>query len=199
MDEQELTALRQRLVTWDEVADQIPEHHSRAAVAICLGPGADGLGVLMMRRVEHPEDPWSGQISLPGGREEPEDSSLSVTARRETLEEVGLDLGAEGPCETEELGLLPPIQARSRGGFMDTTIVPFVHLLTEQPPTAPGPEATETFWLPLARVRSGELDGHFPYEKKDGAMVHLPCWNFEERCIWGLTFRIVTELMHPKA
>ena len=180
MDEQELTAMRQRLVTWDEVADQIPEHHSRAAVALCLAPDAGELSILMMRRVEHPKDPWSGQISLPGGREEPEDPSLSVTARRETLEEVGLDLGAEGPCETEELGLLPPIQARSRGGFMDTTIVPFVHLLSEQ-------------------IRSGELDGHFPYEKKDGAMVHLPCWNFEERCIWGLTFRIVTELMHPKA
>ena len=91
MDEQDLTALRERLATWDEVADQVPEHHSRAAVAICLGPGADGLAVLMMRRVEHPEDPWSGQISLPGGREEPEDPSLSVTARRETLEEVGLE------------------------------------------------------------------------------------------------------------
>ncbi|MDE0915853.1 MAG: CoA pyrophosphatase [Planctomycetota bacterium] len=199
MDEQELTALRQRLTTWDEVADQIPEHHSRAAVALCLAPDAGELSILMMRRVEHPKDPWSGQISLPGGREEPEDASLSVTARRETMEEVDLDLSAEGPGEAEELGLLPPIQARSRGGFMDTTIVPFVHLLSTQPPTSPGPEAAETFWLPLAQIRSGELDGHFSYEKKDGAMVHLPCWNFEERCIWGLTFRIVTELMHPKA
>ena len=100
--------------------------------------------------------------------------------------------------EPEELGLLPPIQARAQGGFMDTTIVPFVHLLTEQPPTAPGPEATETFWLPLAQVRSGELDGRFPHVRADGGTVQLPCWDFEGRRIWGLTFRIVTELMHPK-
>ena len=198
MDEQQLTALRQRLATWEEVAGQIPEHHSRAAVTICLAPGAGGLSVLLMRRVEHPADPWSGQISLPGGREEPGDSNLSATARRETLEEVGLDLGEQGPGEAEELGLLPPIQARAQGGFMDTTIVPFVHLLTERPPTAPGPEATETFWLPLAQVHSGELDGRFPHVRANGGTVQLPCWEFEGRRIWGLTFRIVTELMHPK-
>lgn len=78
---------------------------------------------------------------------------------------------------------------------MDATIVPFVPLLTGQPPTAPEPEATETFWLPLARVRSGELDGRFPHVNADGDTVQLPCGDFEGRRIWGLTSRIVTGLV----
>ncbi len=197
MDSSELQALRHRLGAWEQISDQIPHNHSRAAVAICLAPDELGHSVLMMRRVEHPNDPWSGQISLPGGREEPTDSNLAHTARRETFEEVGLDLAQEGTRGAEELGLLPPIQARSRSGWMDTTIVPFVHLLRSRPGTTPGPEATETFWLPLVQVLSGELEGSFAYTKQDGSVVQLPCWDFDGRRIWGLTFRIVSELVFP--
>ncbi len=51
----------------------------RAAVAIVLREGAKGIELLLIRRSEHPDDPWSGQMAFPGGRHDPEDlRSLQV-------------------------------------------------------------------------------------------------------------------------
>src|SRR5258706_15931093 len=44
---------------------------SRAAVALILRDGPQGIEVLFIRRAEHPQDPWSGQMAFPGGRAEP--------------------------------------------------------------------------------------------------------------------------------
>ncbi|MEN2434173.1 CoA pyrophosphatase [Weeksellaceae bacterium A-14] len=45
----------------------------------------------LMVRSENIHDRHSGQISLPGGKREPEDSSFADTAIRETHEEMGID------------------------------------------------------------------------------------------------------------
>ena len=63
-----------------------------AAVAVIFGRAGS---FLLIRRVERPDDPWSGQVAFPGGRVEPEDASFSETACREAREEVGLDLKAK--------------------------------------------------------------------------------------------------------
>ena len=61
----------------------------------------DGLHVLLTRRTDHLHD-HAGQISFPGGRQEPEDQDETATALRETLEEIGLGSG-----HVEVLGRLP--------------------------------------------------------------------------------------------
>ncbi|MCA9639821.1 MAG: NUDIX domain-containing protein, partial [Myxococcales bacterium] len=63
-----------------------------AAVAAVLRPTDADTEVLLIRRAEHEGDPWSGHMAFPGGRHDPTDPDLLTTARRETLEEVGLDL-----------------------------------------------------------------------------------------------------------
>src|SRR5688500_11808432 len=79
----------------------------RAAVALVLRDGPQGLELLFIRRAEHPLDPWSGQIAFPGGRAEPGDADLRTTAIRETAEELGFDLAADA----EYLGHLDEVQA----------------------------------------------------------------------------------------
>jgi 8-oxo-dGTP pyrophosphatase MutT (NUDIX family) len=60
--------------------------------------------VLFIRRAVSPRDPWSGNVALPGGRQDPADGlDDEATAIRETREEVGLDLTAAG---WERLGRL---------------------------------------------------------------------------------------------
>jgi len=65
----------------------------QAAVALLLRErDSRGLEILVIRRAENEHDPWSGHMALPGGGYEPGDHSVYDTARRETLEEIGIDL-----------------------------------------------------------------------------------------------------------
>ncbi|PLC65002.1 coenzyme A pyrophosphatase, partial [Thermoproteus sp. CP80] len=58
-----------------------------AAVALIL----NGRRFLLIKRVERPGDPWSGQVGLPGGHWKPGENLLG-TVRREVAEEVGVKL-----------------------------------------------------------------------------------------------------------
>ena len=63
-----------------------------AAVALVLLDGPQGIEILLIKRAERADDPWSGQIALPGGRYDVGDRDLEATAVRETREETGVDL-----------------------------------------------------------------------------------------------------------
>jgi len=174
-------------------AHRAPEAHApparRSAVAAVLRTVDEGPEVLLMTRAQHAADPWSGQVSLPGGRRDPGDADLLATAIRETREEAGLDLGVEA----ELLCRLASVGARARGRVIDMDVTPFVFQVGEVSP-APGPEASELFWLPLARVATGELDSEYRYER-DGLVHRMPCWSFERRVIWGLTYGMLKGLL----
>lgn len=158
----------------------------RAAVAAILrfegGPRA-----LLMQRASRAGDQWSGQVSLPGGRESPEDPDLRATAVRETREEVGLDLDREGAL----LGRLDGVRAVARGRPLSMVIVPFVFELRGASELALGDEAESAFWLPLDDARSGRLDGTYRYGVGP-ASWHLPCWRYGGYTIWGLTYQMLT-------
>src|SRR5512143_2692083 len=74
----------------------------RAAVAALVRDAPAGPRVLLMKRVDREGDPWSGHISLPGGRHDKRDPDLLATAIRETHEELGIQLAG-----TRLLGNLP--------------------------------------------------------------------------------------------
>ncbi|MCA9663950.1 MAG: CoA pyrophosphatase [Myxococcales bacterium] len=168
----------------------------RAAVALILRwpRGRGGAEVLLVQRAPHPGDRWSGHVALPGGREEPHDVDLVETARRETREEVALDI-ARG---AELVGRLDARRAVARGRYLPMSITPFVFRAFEGgdalPPPAPGPEIAEAFWFPLERAASGELDDIYPF-RLGPLTLRLGCWRYEQRTIWGLTYDILRELL----
>lgn len=173
-------------------AEPVPTDVRRAAVAVLLrGASLHEAEALLMKRAEREGDRWSGQIGFPGGHEEPDDADLVATARRESVEEVGVDPGGDGATT---FGRMPSFQARARGARIPLYITPIVfHRAEPEPPTL-GPEAAEAFWLPLAAARSGELDRPFRYEH-EGVIHKLPSYHFEGRTIWGMTQGILRRLL----
>lgn len=67
----------------------IPEHARSSAVLSLLFPEKDDLKLLLIKRTEDGHA-HSGQISFPGGRQDPTDVDLRATALREAQEEVGI-------------------------------------------------------------------------------------------------------------
>jgi 8-oxo-dGTP pyrophosphatase MutT (NUDIX family) len=170
-----------------------PRFYQRgAAVAVVLRFDAEGgqPEVLLMRRVEHARDPWSGHVSLPGGRAEEQDGSVAATAARETEEEVGLNLGRD----SEMVGYLPSIKPIITLKARPMVVTPVVYIATA--PLAPQPldEAQRVFWLPLHRAHAGSLDGQHRYHLGPVSKA-FPCWHFEGEVIWGLTYRVLTGLL----
>jgi 8-oxo-dGTP pyrophosphatase MutT (NUDIX family) len=158
----------------------------RAAVAIVLHDEPAGPRVLLMKRVERAGDPWSGHISLPGGGFKPADGDLLATAIRETREELGLDL--DGARLLGRLRALSPLSAGPNG--MEVT--PFLFATDVALDPQPSPEAETAFWLPLELAASGALDAPYIYP---GTQRTFPSWRFERYVIWGLTFRILGDLL----
>jgi 8-oxo-dGTP pyrophosphatase MutT (NUDIX family) len=154
-----------------------------------LREAASSLEILFIRRAEDPRDPWSGQIAFPGGRVEPEDPSLEVTAVRETAEEVGLDLAASGEC----LGPLDELQAMARGRPLSLAIAPYVFRFRGSQVAEPKAEVSSVHWLPLEPLLGPDHQSTMEYVYQ-GQRLDLPCLRAGELVIWGLTYRMLMEL-----
>jgi 8-oxo-dGTP pyrophosphatase MutT (NUDIX family) len=169
------------------------EDRKNAAVAVLLHDTTqnrrdvpDDPRVLLMKRAERVGDPWSGHISLPGGRYQATDRHLLETAMRETREELGIDL-----VGARLLGHLPALHPQMSGP-LGINVTPFVFVTDVAVDPVCGPEALEAFWLPLATAASGSLDAPYAYPNSE---MTFPSWNFEGYVIWGLTWRILGDVL----
>lgn len=162
-----------------------------AAVAVVLsrvtrGTLDDG-DLLLVRRATYPGDPWSGHIALPGGRHEPGDASLEDTARRETLEETGIELRA-ARC----IAALPEVVPRAVQ-LPALVIRPYVFAYSGDRRITLSEELADAWWHPIAELRRADawqmLDVHVGEASRS---VRGYAW--EGHVIWGITERILAEL-----
>ncbi len=171
--------------------------------------------LLFIKRADVKHDPWSGHIAFPGGRQEPADVSLEATARRETLEELSLDL-ARGRV----LGRLDDLAPRSR--LLPPIIVrPFVAVVPSDVEFVLSREVASTFWVPLSHIR-GEAAQTEYVVSLNGNEARFPAFSVRafsggvlsrrdvsaaaggegqgaaspgDEVVWGLTERIVRQLL----
>jgi 8-oxo-dGTP pyrophosphatase MutT (NUDIX family) len=173
----------------ESAAAKVVESLQRAAVAMVLRDGALGLELLFIRRSEHPNDPWSGQMAFPGGRSEAGDVDLRATAVRETREELALDLDAVGRL----LGPLDEVRAMARLRPMNLAIAPFVFRLEREPELTLSEEVESVHWIPVAALLDPKARSAHLYEHQ-GTMIEYPCLRVGELMIWGLTYRMFVDL-----
>jgi 8-oxo-dGTP pyrophosphatase MutT (NUDIX family) len=140
-----------------------------------------GLELLVIRRADNELDPWSGHMALPGGGRESGDESVYDTARRETLEEIGVDLD-----EGRFLGRLDDVGPRTMPGQLVVSTV--VVAIDAEPGYLDTREVVEAFWVPVDRLVDEEVEiPDFPGS--------WPAFTYKDHyVIWGLTHRILTQL-----
>lgn len=176
-----------RAVLQERAARELAEHDKWAAVAMLLRETDAGPEVLFIRRAEHPQDPWSGHMAFPGGRQHDEDATLLETAIRETREEVGLDLSSHAL----HIGQLDDLQAIARGKPQETVIRPFVfEVRGDSPVRADEREVAEALWAPLLPLYRGEADTVRPY-RWHGTQIDFPAYDVRGRVVWGLTYQML--------
>jgi 8-oxo-dGTP pyrophosphatase MutT (NUDIX family) len=158
----------------------------RAAVAAVFGPKSE---LLFIHRAEREGDLWSGHMAFPGGREEPGDGSLRQTAVRETAEELGLDLSG-ARC----LGALSPLHSPRNTPGRRLVVVPWVFELERWPELRPNAEVAGVVRFGFDRFVRGEARGSFSYPWQ-GADYELPCVRLDGTLLWGMTLRMVDELV----
>lgn len=169
-------------------ADAVPWPEARLAAVAAILRVTDEPELLFIRRAEVEHDPWSGHMAFPGGRHETSDTSLEMTAIRETFEELSLDLGVG-----RMLGRLDDLAPRSHA-LPPIIIRPFVAIVPPDMPLAPSREVAATFWVPLHRLRA--LDAQVEHAiTVNGVRARFPAYAVGEHVVWGLTERIVRQLL----
>ena len=157
---------------------------ARAAVLIPLFKKDGEYHVLLTRRT-HSVGSHKGQISFPGGRQDPGEDPLS-TALREAEEEMGIQ-----KKDVRILGELDDMCTLSS----DFCIAPFVGLIPYPYPfKVNAREIAEVIELPLAALLD---EGNFREEvqERNGRLQHVCFYEHGKHVVWGATARILKQMM----
>ena len=165
------------------------EIERRASVALVLRELAEqGPEILFIERAEKHGDPWSGHMAFPGGRVDVAGETPEQAAVRETLEEVGLLLPAQG-----RIGRLDDLEGHHAGHAQGMVISAFVYQLDAPSELVPQlSEVREAFWVPVRTLveparqvrRAFRGTGSFEFP---GIVVGEP----DRHVVWGLTYRFL--------
>jgi len=186
----DIVRLRSTLESHTGVRADNDEGVRRAAVALIIRAGDNGAPeLLFIKRSEYPADPWSGQVAFPGGREEAADPTLADTAIRETREETGIDLVRDGTV----IGTLDDL--RPNTVKLPAVIVrPYVVLLNRFEPLVLSDEVALAFWVPLEAFKDAPAWRDTDVLAR-GAQMNRRAFHHQGQVIWGMTERILAQLL----
>lgn len=180
-----LDALRQGMKTLQPV-NYWSEATFRGEAAVLLAfTDEPETQLILTRRADHLKS-HRGEVALPGGKIDKTDRDFIATALRESHEEIALP-----PTAVEVLGELDPMVTR-----FGVKVVPVVGVIAPDVVLTPSPDELDSiFRVPLSfflrdertRTDRGTVDGH---------AVAVPCWQWQEYEIWGVTAIILVNFMN---
>ncbi|MDX1478721.1 MAG: CoA pyrophosphatase [Saprospiraceae bacterium] len=158
-----------------------------AAVLILLYPRDDQWHTVLIERRHVPGDRHAGQISFPGGRQEPGET-LYQTALREGQEEI-----AAPPEQIARVGALTALHIP----VSNYLVHPFVgfsprpHIFIPQPS-----EVARIIEVPLTTLTNPSTRTLRQINLPNGTVLEdVPCFVFDEHLIWGATAMIISEFL----
>ena len=156
--------------------------YTPAGVLLLLAGTPESLSVVLTVR-SHDVEHHKGQISFPGGATHPADADLSVTALRETWEEIGVP-----PDEVELLGQLDDMVTIS-----NFVVTPFAGLLKKSLPYEFVASEAEVGEVIQPELRDLLAPGALVWEElgTPDASRRAPAYHWRGHRIWGATGRML--------
>jgi len=112
------------------------------------------------------------------------------TAIRETEEETGIFLDKAGHC----IGRLSDIVSRPHSGRQPMVVTPYVFRLHTAVSIEANHEVAEAVWVPL-RFLMDRGNRETMTWGRGKLQMNLPCYFYEKRRIWGMSLRMLDELL----
>ncbi len=157
----------------------------KGAVTLLLYKQKGQICTVFIRRVEY-EGVHSGQVSFPGGMEEPDDASIIQTALRETNEEIGI------PAEDLIIiGQLTPLLIT----VSNVEVSPVVAAIKKQPQFVHDPlEVEYVIEAPLSDLMN-PINIKREIITASGFDIDAPYYDISGHHIWGATAMILSEFL----
>lgn len=156
------------------------------AVMAILNPlSENNWGLVYIKRPDY-DGTHGGQMAFPGGKQDKEDDSLLETAKRETIEEIGI------PSEKYELiGALSPLFIPP-SNFL---VHPFLAMAKEPLRFRLDEREVEYVWqVPVKELLLESSVSVSDFKTSYGIIKNYPCYRFGNHIVWGATAMITAEI-----
>ena len=128
------------------------------------------------------------QMSFPGGKKDAEDETLTVTAIRETEEEIGV-----ASSKIEVIGSLTELFIIAS----NFNVLPVIGVLSEAPQfLADEHEVDEIIEVKLADLLDEDKQKEMPLTILQGITINAPYFDLNDKVVWGATAMILSEFKH---
>lgn len=170
----------------NEVRRAVGAGTGRSAAVLAPLYDEGGRAMVVLTRRTWALSTHQGEVSFPGGRVEPGESSADA-ALREAKEEVDLD-----PASVELIGELDHLNTLSSGSH----IVPYVGALPGRPELSPNPgEVEAVLHVELAELADPAIYREEVWPFPNGFERRLHFFELEGDTVWGMTAALLRQLL----
>jgi len=169
---------------------RVPADARIACTLILVYPKNNEWHLVLIQRTSsnNPDDRHSGQVSLPGGQQEPIDISLSDTALREAHEEVGIDRS-----NVSLLGSLTELYIP----VSNFIVHPFVAYTEDRPSfKLQASEVKSIIEVPLSLLQDGKTMQKTNIRITEKLILqNVPFYSVGGHVVWGATAMMLSEFL----
>ena len=164
---------------------KLPEHHRKSGVLLLFYPDSEHIFFPLIKRPNYP-GVHGGQISLPGGKMEPEDFNVVQTALREAEEEIGVEKD-----QITVLGQMTDLYIPT-SNFLVSPVVGFQTVVPRMTPEEK--EVQRIISAQVSQVLDAGIRKRKNLDIRPSLRLDTPYFEIDGEMVWGATAMILSEL-----